>query len=84
MDTIYYVIADDTDCSMIGSAPTLKEAKKLITKDAAQYADPDCSMNYSIIKGERTRYNVTPYFKFNFEKEEEQNCSSKKPFEPLF
>lgn len=37
-------------------------------------ADPDCSMNYSIIKGKRTRYNVTPYFKFNFEKEEEQNC----------
>lgn len=48
---------------MIGFAPTIEEAKKIITEDAAQYASPDCSMTYSIIKGKCTKYNVTPYFR---------------------
>lgn len=70
MATMYYVIADDTDNAMIGSAPTLKEAKEIIAEDARQFADPDFSMNYSIIKGERIPYYVTPHFEFDFEERE--------------
>ena len=56
---------------MIGSAPTLKEAKEIITEDARHFADPGCAMNYSIIKGERTPYYVTPRFEFGFEERED-------------
>nr|DAF55248.1 MAG TPA: hypothetical protein [Siphoviridae sp. ctZHD14] len=70
MATMYYVIADDLDCPLIGFASTLKEAKKIISEDAAQFAEVGCSMNYSIIKGERITYDVTPHFKFDFEERE--------------
>lgn len=35
MATMYYVIANDSDNSMIGSAFTLEEAKEIITEDAS-------------------------------------------------
>lgn len=71
MATMYYVIADDTDNAMIGSAPTLKEAKEIIKEDARHFADAGCTMNCSIIKGERTPYYVTPRFEFGFEERED-------------
>lgn len=73
MATMYYVIADDSDNSMIGSASTLEEAKEIITEDASQFADPDCSMNYSVIKGECIPYCVLPRFEFDFEEREDQS-----------
>ena len=73
MATMYYVIADDFDCPLIGFASSLKEAKRIISEDAKQFAEVDCSMKYSIIKGERITYDVTPYFEFNFEEKKNQN-----------
>lgn len=71
MATMYYVVADDNDDYMIDSASTLKEAKEIITEDARQFADADCVMNYSIIKGERIPYYVMPRFEFDFEERED-------------
>ena len=73
MATMYYVIADELDCPLIGFASSLKEAKKIISEDAKQFAEIDCSMTYSIIKGERITYDVTPHFKFDFEEKKNQN-----------
>lgn len=67
----YFVVADDTDNTMIGSADTLEEAKEIIKEDAAQYAEMGYNMAYSIIKGERIKFNVVPRLEFNFVEEEE-------------
>lgn len=66
----YFVIAE-SDNTMIGYADTLEEAKKIIEEDAAQYAEMGYNMAYSIIKGERTKFNVVPRLEFNFVEEEE-------------
>lgn len=66
----YFVIAE-SDNTMIGYADTLEEAKKIIEEDAAQYAEMEYSMTYSIIKGECTKFNVVPRLEFNFVEEEE-------------
>lgn len=67
----YFVIADESDNVMIGSVDTLEEAKEIIKEDAAQYAEMGYNMAYSIIKGERTKFNVVPRLEFNFVEEEE-------------
>lgn len=67
----YFVIADESDNVMIGYADTLEEAKKIIEEDAAEYAEMGYNMAYSIIKGERTKFNVVPRLEFNFVEEEE-------------
>lgn len=67
MATIYYVVADDNDCPLIGAASSLKEAKEIISEDAKQFAEAGCLMTYSIIKGERITYDITPHFEFDFE-----------------
>lgn len=56
---------------MIGSSSTLKEAKEIITEDARQFAETGCLMTYSIIKGERITYDITPHFEFDFEERED-------------